>query len=146
MNIAMSLVSFTVPLLLGVAFKRRFLDHSSLWFSSSFPAPLPGSTCTSSTSALGDTSSLALLSAFSTILLCGSHHPSLHRYLVQLALLLPLLLETPRLWRCSRLSRIRSWSCLCHSCETIMSPSNCDLVGDCHTERCHRICGSKPDF
>ena len=62
---------------------------------------------------------------------------------VQLALLLPLLLETPRLWRCSRLSRIRSWSCLCHCCEVTQRDKQWQR--QIQRENCNKYTGQDTD-
>ena len=81
MNIAMSLVSFTVPLLLGVAFKRKWPKKAHV-LSKKVPWEI-----NISINCIWQCQSLSFpifwSKGFSTILLCGSHHPSLHRYLVK---------------------------------------------------------------
>ena len=81
MNIAMSLVSFTVPLLLGVAFKHKW-PKKALVLSKKVPWSI-----NISINCIWQCQSLSFpifwSKGFSTILLCGSHHPSLHRYLVK---------------------------------------------------------------
>ena len=74
MNLTMSLVSFTVPLLLGVAFKHKWpkkalmlskrvnLKVTEIWFSPKF----------------------MISEGVSTILLCRAHHPTHRRLLVNI--------------------------------------------------------------
>ena len=74
MNLTMSLVSFTVPLLLGVAFKRKWpkkalmlskrvnLKFTEIWVSPKF----------------------MIYEGVSTILLCRAHHPTHRRLLVNI--------------------------------------------------------------
>ena len=71
-NIAMSLVSFTVPLLLGVAFKRKW-PKKALVLSKRV-----------NLENLVSTQKYPNCKGVPTILLCRAHHPSLHSHLVNI--------------------------------------------------------------